>query len=82
MRLESASLSSGDAQCEFTSIEFLSRLTATESTPSTRETTFSTLAWHAAQLMPVTAKCRRQEGVLRGESGIPGNENELRVAQL
>ena len=37
-----------------TLMEFVRRLTAQEETPGTSETAFSTLAWHAAQLMPVT----------------------------
>ena len=40
-----------------TPMELVSRLTETESTPGTFATAFSTLAWHAAQLMPVTMYC-------------------------
>jgi hypothetical protein len=35
-------------------MEFVSRLTEQEVTPSTFETAFSTLVLHAAQLIPVT----------------------------
>jgi hypothetical protein len=37
-----------------TPIELVRRLTLQEVTPSTFETAFSTRAWQAAQLMPVT----------------------------
>ena len=40
-----------------TPMEFVSRLTAQEVTPGTAETAFSTRAWQAAQLMPVTVYC-------------------------
>ncbi len=40
-----------------TPIEFVRRLTEQEVTPGTLLTAFSTLAWHAAQLMPVTVYC-------------------------
>ncbi len=40
-----------------TDIELVSRETATESTPGTLCTAFSTLATHAAQLIPVTLYC-------------------------
>jgi hypothetical protein len=40
-----------------TPIEFVSRLTAQDVTPSTLFTAFSTRALHAAQLIPVTLNC-------------------------
>ena len=40
-----------------TPIELVSRLTEQEVTPGTSDTAFSTLALHAAQLMPVTSYC-------------------------
>ena len=40
-----------------TPMEFIRRFTEHEVTPSTFETAFSTLALHAAQLMPVTLYC-------------------------
>ena len=40
-----------------TLIEFVSRLTAHSVTPGTSFTAFSTLALHAAQLIPVTSNC-------------------------
>ncbi len=40
-----------------TPIEFVSRLTEHDSTPGTLETAFSTCAWQAAQLIPVTSYC-------------------------
>ena len=40
-----------------TPIEFVSRLTEHEVTPSTVETAFSTRALQAAQLIPVTLNC-------------------------
>ena len=40
-----------------TPMELVSRLTDTEDTPGTFPTAFSTRAWHAAQLMPVTIYC-------------------------
>ena len=43
-----------------TVIEFVSRLTVHELTPSTAETAFSTLAEHAAQLIPLTEYCSKQ----------------------
>ena len=40
-----------------TPMELVSRLTAQLSTPGTAETAFSTRAWQAAQLIPVTVYC-------------------------
>ena len=48
--------SSGEA-FPSTPIVFVRRLTEHESTPATLDTAFSTLAWHAAQLIPVTIYC-------------------------
>ena len=52
-----ARIISADDAVPSTPIEFVSRLTLQESTPGTFDTAFSTLAWHAAQLMPVTIYC-------------------------
>ena len=49
-------IASGEASPS-TPMEFVSRLTATEVTPGTEPTAFSTRAEHAAQLIPVTLNC-------------------------
>jgi hypothetical protein len=38
-------------------MELVKRLTAQDSTPGTAETAFSTRAWQAAQVIPVTVYC-------------------------
>ena len=38
-------------------MEFVRSATATEETPGTSATAFSTWDWHAAQVMPVTVYC-------------------------
>ena len=51
-------IASGEA-VPSTPMEFVRRLTAHEVTPSTLLTAFSTRAWHAAQLIPVTLYCSK-----------------------
>ena len=52
-----------------TPMELVSRLTATDSTPGRAETTFSTRAEQAAQLIPVTWK-RSMEDLLSVENSM------------
>ena len=47
-------MTSAEEAVPSTPMELVSRLTETEETPGTCETAFSTRAWQAAQLMPVT----------------------------